>query len=94
MRSDDGGRSFELVRGAPLLQLVTWTDTGNLIGADPEGTVHASADGGATWQQRGTVSGAPEALTATGKDVHVAVEGGIVSSTDGGRTFQTRYQTG
>lgn len=94
VRSDDGGRAFQLVPRAPLLQLVTWTDTGNLIGVDPEGAVHTSTDGGATWRQRGTVRGAPEALTATGDDVHIAVEGGIVSSTDGGRTFQTRYPAG
>ena len=92
VRSDDGGRSFQLVRDAPLLQLLTWTDTGTLIGVEPEGSVHASADGGSTWQQRGTVGATPEALTATEDEVHVAVEGGIVSSTDGGRTFRTRYQ--
>ncbi len=92
VRSDDGGRSFQLVRGAPLLQLLTWTDAGILIGVDPEGTVHTSADDAATWQQRGSVGGAPEALTATGNDVHVAVEGGIVTSTNGGHSFRTRYQ--
>ncbi|MCA1708807.1 MAG: hypothetical protein LC808_38225, partial [Actinobacteria bacterium] len=39
--SADGGWSFRLNLGAPLLQLVTWTDTAGLIGITPEGTVHA-----------------------------------------------------
>lgn len=93
-RSTDGGRSFALVAGAPLLQLVAWTDTGTLVGVHPEGTVHVSSDGGATWQQRGSVDGAPQALTATVDEVFVAVADGIVASSDGGRTFQTRYEAG
>jgi photosystem II stability/assembly factor-like uncharacterized protein len=93
-RSTDGGRSFQLVAGAPLLQLVTWTDTGTLIGVHPEGTLHVSSDGGATWERRGSVAGAPQALTATVDEVFVAVGDGIVASSDGGRTFQTRYEAG
>jgi photosystem II stability/assembly factor-like uncharacterized protein len=91
-RSTDGGRSFRLVPGAPLLQLVTWTDTGGIIGITPQGTVHVSGDGGATWSPRGSAGGAPEALTASGNQVYAAVEGKIVSSDDGGRTFRTRYE--
>lgn len=91
-RSTDGGRSFGLVAGAPLLQLVTWTDAGGLVGITPEGTVHVSSDGGTTWSQRGSAGGAPEALTASGKQIYAAVEDRIVSSDDGGRTFRTRYE--
>lgn len=91
-RSSDGGRSFQLVAGAPLLQLVTWTDTGTLIGVDPEGTVHVSSDGSASWKQRGSVGSAPQALTATVDEIFVAVADTIVASSDGGRTFQTRYE--
>ncbi len=91
-RSIDGGRSFRLVPGAPLLQLVTWTDTGALVGIAPEGTVRVSGDGGSTWSQRGSAGAAPEALTASGDQVYAAVESKIVSSDDGGRTFRTRYE--
>ncbi len=91
-RSTDGGRSFQLVPDAPLLQRVTWPDTGGLVGVTPEGIVQVSDDGGTTWSPRGSVGGAPEALTASGEQVHVAVGGTIVSSDDGGRTFRTRYQ--
>ncbi len=91
-RSTNGGRSFQLVAGAPRLQLITWTDTGDLIGIAPEGTVHVSGDGGTTWSHRGSAKGEPEALTASGNQVYAAVEGKIVSSDDGGRTFRTRYE--
>jgi len=91
-RSTDGGRSFGLVAGAPLLQLLTWTDTGDLVGITPEGTVQVSSDGGTTWSQRGSAGGAPEALTASGNQIYAAVEGKIVSSDDGGSTFKTRYE--
>ena len=90
-RSTDGGQTFRLFDDAPLLQLVTWPDAGRLVGVAPDGNVHASDDGGATWDQRGSVGGAPEALTTDGEVVHVAVGGGIVTSPDGGRTFRTRY---
>ncbi len=91
-RSTDGGRSFGLVAGAPLLQLLTWTDTGDLVGITPEGAVQVSSDGGTTWSQRGSAGGAPEALTASGNQIYAAVEGKIVSSDDGGSTFKTRYE--
>ena len=41
-RSTDGGRSFRLVTGAPLLQLVTWPEAGRVVGVDPDGAVHVS----------------------------------------------------
>ncbi len=89
-RSTDGGRSFRVVDGAPLLALITWPDTGHLLGVDPDGGVHVSADGGTTWQRRGSAGAAPEALTASGQELYVALEGRIVESGDGGRTFQNR----
>jgi hypothetical protein len=92
-RSTDGGRSFGLVESAPLLQLITWTDAGTVLGVTPDGAVHASTDGGTRWQQRGSVDGTAEALAAVGDEVHVATADGIVSSTDGGHAFQIRYAT-
>lgn len=90
-RSGDGGRSFDVVGNAPLLQLVTWSEAGRIVGVAPDGTVHASDDGGATWDERGSAEGAPEALATSGQEVYVAVEGRIAESSDGGRTFQDRY---
>ncbi len=91
-RSEDGGRSFEPVSGAPVLLLVSWAEDGTIIGAEPDGTVHASTDGGQAWEQRGDLGGAPQALSATGGgEVFAAIEGAILVSDDDGVTFTVRY---
>jgi hypothetical protein len=93
-RSTDGGRSFSVLDGAPLLLLVDWADDGALVGVAPDGAVHGSEDGGATWTARGSVNGAPQALEASdGGQVVVAIDGAIVESGDGGESFDVRYQT-
>ncbi len=92
-RSDDGGSSFAAVTGAPVLLLVSWAEDGTVIGVDPEGVVHASTDGGQSWEQRGQLDAAPHALTAASDDeVFAAVDGAILASADGGRSFTVRYR--
>ena len=90
--STDGGRSFAPMEGAPLLQLVSWTDDAVLVGVAPDGATFLSDDEGQSWQQRASVEGQPEALTAVGRQVFVALVGGtVVRSTDGGASFSTMY---
>lgn len=96
VRSSDGGRKWTPVVGAPTLVVLTWAAQGQLYGVTPDGTVQRSEDGGATWGERGSVGGQPEAITV---DVHggketlyvAATDRGIVASADQGRTFTTRY---
>ena len=91
--SADGGKRFELVEGAPVMVLITWTDEGTIVGVDRQGVVHVSQDRGGAWEKRGPTGGQPAALTAQGERIFVATYGGrIVESADGGRTFQVRYQ--
>ncbi len=93
-RSQDGGKTFELLSGAPLLVLVDWAADGTLLGVAPDGAVHVSADGGATWEARGRLPGAPEALhVQDADDVYVAVAGTVWASTDGGDSFAERPGT-
>jgi hypothetical protein len=93
-RSTDGGRSFSVIDGAPLLLLLDWADDGALVGVAPDGAVHVSEDGGATWTARGSVNSAPQALEASdGGEVVVAIDGAIVESVDSGQSFDVRYQT-
>lgn len=82
-RSDDGGKSFTHLDGAPLLLFVAWPTPDALWGVSPEGTVYTSADAGKTWTERGDVD-APAAFTA-GEDgtVVVATQTEILSSNDG-----------
>ena len=92
-RSEDGGRSFTPLNGAPLLQLVAFAaDGGGAVGVAPDGTVYASSDAGQTWTRRGSVGGPPEALGVNGQEVYVASQGAVVASTDGGATFTDRHR--
>jgi len=92
-RSDDGGRSFGLVRGAPLMLLVSWAHDGTLVGLGPEGTVYVSSDGGEAWEERAGLGGSPEALAAVNaNEIYAAAAGAVLASTDGGRNFTVRYQ--
>ncbi|MCA0143839.1 F510_1955 family glycosylhydrolase [Blastococcus sp. LR1] len=91
--SEDGGRSVAPIPQAPLLQLIAWSpDASAVVGVAPDGAVHASTDGGRTWQEKGRVDGAPEALGVNGDDVYVAVGGAVVASADGGTTFRDLYR--
>ncbi len=86
--STDAG-SWAPVAGAPLLALLAWTSSG-VYGIAPDGTVHRSTDGGATWAQRGSTGGQPAAAAADGDRVAVLVGGTVLESTDGGSAFTSR----
>lgn len=97
VRSSDGGRSWSAVAGAPLLVVLSWAPQGQLYGVMPDGTVQHSVDGGESWDRRGTVGAAPEAVTVDVRDGRevlyvAAADRGILASADGGTTFTTRYQ--
>ena len=87
VRSQDGGRSFTAPAG-PVLLLVSWAEDGALVGVTPCGVVHASGDGGLTWDTRGTLNGLAEAVEAiSGREIYAAADGAVLVSEDGGRTF-------
>ena len=58
------GRAAQQVTGAPKLALVSWAALSNVVGVSSDGTVYASGDAGLTWQQRGTIGGRVQAMTA------------------------------
>ena len=92
LASADGGITFTRLPGTPALVTVDWTRD-VLVGADRDGTVWASGDAGATWARRGSLQGAPHALTVAGDGaVHAADAAGVAVSRDGGATF-TRLVT-
>jgi hypothetical protein len=96
VRSTDGGRKWSQVAGAPTLVVLAWAEQGQLYGVSPDGTVQRSEDGGATWDEQGSVGGQPEAITVDVRDGRetlyvAAADRGIVASADQGRTFTTRY---
>lgn len=96
LRSEDGGRTWTRVDGAPPLTVLAWAGQDSLYGVAADGTVHRSPDAGVTWSLRGAVAGEPEALTVSvdgqSERLYVAVaQQGILSSDDGGATFTVRY---
>ncbi len=92
VRSEDGGRAWKRVAGAPLLQLVSWADDGTLVGVQPDGAVQVSTDAGETWEQRGKLGAQPHALLAANGEIYGAIDGAILASDDGGRTFTPRFE--
>jgi photosystem II stability/assembly factor-like uncharacterized protein len=87
--SSDDGNSWRPRDPSPSEQLA-WGKPGALYRSDPGGTIKVSADGGATWKDRGSV-GVPVNELAVDEEgtLYASVAGGEVHrSTDGGATWK------
>ena len=87
--SEDDGRTWRQRDSTPNTR-VTWNGPDELVRVDPDGSVKASADGGETWEDRGSADGdEPQAITADqGGELYAAfIDGTVVASGDGGRTW-------
>jgi len=94
--SDDGGRTFESLPGAPRAVLASWAANGTLWTIDADGRLFRSDGAGSPWSERGVAPGKPQALLAAGEEVFVAVEDSerrtsIHASPDGGSSWRQRY---
>ena len=88
VRSDDGGSTFEVVPGAPLMVFVGWAEDGTLAGVTPEGVLYTADTPTGDWMGRGDLGGQPEALAVhSAEEIYAAANGTILLSTDGGATF-------
>ena len=69
---------------------LAWPEEDVLYRIDPGGPVLVSADGGETWEERGSTGGEPRELTAASADeLYAALLDGTVSrSADGGETWE------
>lgn len=87
--SSDEGRSWRQREAGAAAQL-TWADA--VYRADPGGLIKASADGGQTWEDRGTVDSSVNELAADEDGaLYASVAGGeVMRSSDGGATWR-RY---
>jgi photosystem II stability/assembly factor-like uncharacterized protein len=91
-RSNDGGRTFTALAGAPTLVVLGWDRSGELYGVAPTGDVYRSPDAGSTWEQISRLDGQPEAFVASEGRLLAATAGGIYESTDGARTWRLRFR--
>ncbi|APX03573.1 F510_1955 family glycosylhydrolase [Arthrobacter sp. QXT-31] len=92
-RSTNGGTTWTPVQSGPIIQFATFANAAEVAGVEPDGTVHYSADAGATWTKKGRIDGQVLAIAAVkGADgnprIWAATADGIVVSTDGGTTFR------
>ena len=92
-RSTDGGTTWAAVKSGPVIQFATFATTAEVAGAEPDGTVHYSADAGVTWTKKGRIDGDVLAIAAAkGADgnpwIWAATPEGVLVSTDGGATFR------
>jgi photosystem II stability/assembly factor-like uncharacterized protein len=86
--SGDEGRRWRQRDATPNVRLA-WRKRGELYRIDPGGPVKVSADGGQTWQNRGTTSGEPQALAIDEEGTLYAatLDGTVQKSDDGGRRW-------
>lgn len=95
LESTDGGRQWE-AQTSPGLVALSWDAEMGLWGVEPDGTVHRSNDGGATWEQAGRLPGQPEALLAQDGVLYAAAleddVTGIYRSDDEGASWQLSYR--
>lgn len=91
-RSTDGGRTWTLQDGGPVVQFAAFASAMDAVGVEPNGAVHVSSDGGATWTRKGQLEGRTMAVAATGSGaglrVWAATSAGVFVSEDGGATFR------
>ncbi|WP_433123499.1 F510_1955 family glycosylhydrolase [Arthrobacter koreensis] len=94
--SNDAGRNWDPLPGAPLIMLAAVTDDALIVGVLPDGGIVTSSDEGASWTAAGQASGYPVAVTAAGTaddlQIWVMTDSGLQHSADGGKTFTTLVQ--
>ena len=93
--SVDEGRTWRQRDPTPNVRLA-WAEPDALYRIDPGGPVKVSADGGETWEDRGTAGGEPQALAvdARGTLFTAAFDGTVQRSEDGGGTWRVIVKGG
>ncbi len=93
-QSTDGGRTWKETDGPQQPVLLAWERLDEMWIVDFAGRVHASDDGGKSWESRGRLLQRPEAFLAAEDRLYLAVDGGIYESTDGGREWELFFREG
>ena len=89
VRSTDAGVTFSLLATPSLIALLAWTPN-YLVGADVDGSILTSTNGGSAWEALTTLPEQPAALGADGSRIAVLAGATVFESIDGGKTFTER----
>ena len=88
LSDDDGERWRPLAREVGLL---AWAKPQSLLLIDAGGSVKTSGNGGASWQQIGSIDSQPAAFAASGSSLYAAgIDGTVLESKDDGATWDVR----
>ena len=92
-RSTDGGKTWATVNSGPVVQFAAFASPAEAVGVEPDGTVHSSADAGATWTRKGKIQETVQAVAAVkgpegNPSIWAVTASALVVSTDGGATFR------
>jgi hypothetical protein len=91
-RSNDGGRTWSLLDGAPKLIEIDWPESDRLVGADEDGTIWVASTPEGPWTS--VISGLEEieTLHVDNDQWWLAMHGGAIhTSTDQGQTWTAIY---
>jgi photosystem II stability/assembly factor-like uncharacterized protein len=89
VRSTDAGVTFSPLDTPSLIALLAWTPS-YVIGADVDGKILTSTNGGSAWEALTTLPEQPAALGADGSRIAVLAGATVFESIDGGKTFTER----
>lgn len=89
VRSTDAGVTFSPLATPSLIALLAWTPN-YIVGADIDGRILTSIDGGSAWEPQTTLPEQPAALGADGSRIAVLAGATLFESVDGGKTFTER----
>lgn len=73
----------------PAVGYIDWPASDLLVAAGPDGQLHRSVDGGASWDPVGQPLGVPQAIDISEAAWLVATEDRVVRSTDAGESWET-----
>lgn len=89
LRSTDAGVTFSPLATPSLIALLAWTPN-YVVGADVDGRILTSTNGGSAWKGLTTLPGQPAALGADASRIAVIAGNTVYESVDGGKTFTER----
>lgn len=93
LRTSTDGKTWTTVESGPVVQFAAFASSAEAVGVEQDGTVHTSADAGATWIRKGKIQATFQAVAAVKNPeakpaIWAATASGLAVSTDDGMPFR------